>query len=159
MLFIGKLYFLALSLFFVLMVPTGCLNSTGSRAPEELSPASILNPDYNDTIVAGSRDTLILLKDGQAFVKGHLSNRKSQRCYVLPAWNDQTMTAVLTPLSKGKGLRISQLIQPGGVYEGPFGDTLHYKFRSNGNMKIFVGQDTGMKVPYTGDFLLQITLK
>ena len=144
---------------FVVLVPSGCLNSNGSRAPEELAPASILNPNYNDTILSGTHDTLVLLKDGEAFIKGHISNRDCQPCYRLPAWSNQTIIAVITPLAKGKGLRINQLIQPGGVYEGPFGDTLQYKFRSNGNMKIVVGQDTSTKKPYTGDFVLHITVK
>ena len=112
-----------------------------------------------DTINAGERDTLILLKDGEAFVKGHINSGKTKPTYTLPAWEGQSVLAVLNPVSKGGNVRFNRVQLPGGDFEGPFGDTVRLRLKNSGKLKFLVGENLMAGKRYNGDFVLHIRVK
>lgn len=145
-----------------LLLNGGCNSKvkSGEGKTETTNPTVLTNPKTaTDTIFAGDRDTIILLKDGEAFVKGHISADKSQRTYTLPVWKGQTITAILSPAKKGGNVRISQVQKPGGSFDGPFGDSLHYTLKSHGDLRIIIGENLMAGKPYTGDFILHVTVR
>jgi hypothetical protein len=138
-----------------------CKNSEGSGMMAVDSPDTETTSEAHvrDTIEAGSRDTMIIIHDGEATIKGNLAGNKRPPTYLLPAWKGQTMVAVIKPLKKGGNIRINEIIQPGHISEGPFSNNFKYKFESNGNMRLVMGSDTQSGKRYIGDYYLHITIK
>ena len=138
-----------------------CKNSEGSGMMAADSPdvETTSSAPVRDTIEAGSRDTTIIIHNGEATIKGRLDGKKRPPTYLLPAWKGQTLVAVIKPLKQGGNLRINEIIQPGHISEGPFSDSLTYKFESNGNMRLVMGTDSQSGKRYTGDYYLHITIK
>jgi hypothetical protein len=154
-----RLFSVALALILGMM-NSGCTSSTQPGIQVDKDSFSDTAEAFSpDTIDAGERDTTILLQDGEAYLKGHLSGFKTKPAYLVPAWKGQTLTAIVVPKKKGGNIRINQIIQPGGIAEGPFSDSLVYKFTSNGNMKLVIGGNQMAGTPYTGDFVLHIQIK
>lgn len=112
----------------------------------------------NDTIYAGDGDTTVRLNNGQAYITGHIIANKNQPKYTLSARKGQTVTAILKPLKKGGNVRINQIQQPGGAFDGPFGDSLSYTFKRSGKIHFIIGENLMAGDPYTGDFILHIIL-
>ncbi|MEP7110497.1 MAG: hypothetical protein ABI760_21065 [Ferruginibacter sp.] len=149
--------------FLILALILGCNNTDHSNKEvngekdSNATPVSI-NQLY-DTINSGDRDTTVLLKTGEAFIKGHIIANKSLPKYTIFARKGQTVTAILKPLKKGGNVRINQVQQPGGAFDGPFGDSLSYTFKNNGNIRFIIGENLMAGDPYTGYFILHIILK
>lgn len=139
----------------VLLFTLACNNSneTAIVTPKQISRQPL------DTIFAGVRDTVILLIDGEAIIKGHIVDNKRQPKYTLPAWKGQSVTAIVHPVTKGGNVRISQMQQPGGTFDGPFGDSLTYVLKRNGNLRFIIGENIMNGERYNGDFILHITVK
>jgi len=125
--------------------------------PTDSTAGPVFLPAY-DTINAGERDTTIRLKDGQALIKGHLSANQTRPTYTFSAKKGQTITATIKPLKKGGNVRINQIQQPGGAFDGPFGDSLSYTFKKNGQIRLIIGENLMAGDPYTGDFLLRVRI-
>lgn len=138
-----------------------CTNSAGPGIIVAENPVVEDTISYTgpDTLLAGTSDTTIIIRDGEARVRGTFEGKKNTACYILPAWKGQTLIAKIKPLKKQGNIRFDQIIQPGGITEGPFGDSLNYKFTSNGNMRLVIGSNNMAGKPYTGDFLLEILIK
>ncbi|MCW3092130.1 MAG: hypothetical protein JWP81_3199 [Ferruginibacter sp.] len=109
-----------------------------------------------DTMVSGQKDTIVLLNQGQAFIRGHIKPNSHQPKYTLPVWKGDTVTATIKPVEKGGNVRINQLQQPGGQFDGPFGDSVRYLVKSNGNLHFIIGENQMAGEPYTGDYVLHI---
>ncbi|MEO5890334.1 MAG: hypothetical protein ABIQ31_08785 [Ferruginibacter sp.] len=110
-----------------------------------------------DTIFAGDKDTTIQIKDKAAYIMGHIVANKKQPGYTVQGKKGQIVTAVIKPMQKGGNVRINQIQQPGGAFDGPFGDSLTYTFKRNGALRFIIGQNLMAGDPYTGDFILRIT--
>lgn len=138
-----------------------CKNSEGSgmMAADTPDVETASEAPVRDTIEAGSRDTTIIIHDGEATIKGHLVGNKKTPTYLLPAWKGQTLVAVIKPLKKGGNVRINQIIQAGHISEGPFSDSFNYRFETNGNVRLVMGSDTQSGKRYTGGYYLHITIK
>lgn len=145
----------------ILNITFGCNfidKSDGAVNERSNSIASNTSANANDTIYAGDRDTVILLKDGGAILKGRIAAAKTNAIYTVPVWEGQVVMAILTPLQKSN-IRIYQVQKPGGIFEGPFGDRIQHTIESNGNIRYTIGQGLKEATPYKGDFLLQINVK
>jgi hypothetical protein len=147
----------AMLLLFIL----GCNHTDHAIEPVEkvtkYNPKNASAP-VTDTIYAGDRDTTILIKVDEAFIIGHIIANKAQPEYTLSARKGQTVTAILKPSKKGGNVRINQIQQPGGAFDGPFGDSLSYTFKRSGNIRFIIGENLMAGDPYTGDFILHIKL-
>lgn len=110
-------------------------------------------------IYANESDTSILLQNGEAYLKGHISPKASPRKYALNVTTGQTITATVKPLEKNGNVRITQLQLPDKSFEGPFGDSLTYVTKSKGALSIIVGQNMMAGDPWTGSFILHVTVK
>ncbi|MBC7889984.1 MAG: hypothetical protein H7Z13_19070 [Ferruginibacter sp.] len=139
----------------LVLLHLGCnqTNETANYTPENNAIQAI------DTIYASDRDTVILLNDGEAFIKGHINTNKKQPKYTLPVWKGQAVTAYVKPLTKNGNIRINQVQKPGGVFTSPFDDSLSYTIETNGNILFVIGENLMAGDPYTGEFILHITVK
>lgn len=79
--------------------------------------------------------------------------------YTLPGWSHQTFTAKVKPVAKGGNVRISQIQNPGGAFDGLFGDSVTYVTEDNGNLRFIIGENVMNGDRYTGDFILHIVIK
>lgn len=111
-----------------------------------------------DTINAGEMDTTIRLNAGEAFIKGHLTANKPGPKYTLTAKKGQTVIATVKSSKKGGNVRITQIQQPNGRFDGPFSDSLHYTLKTNGKLRIITGENMMSGDPYTGDFILHVRM-
>src|SRR5207302_7517196 len=120
---------------FLLLLVLSCHNS-GHSADEtnkktEVSPETTIKRPF-DTIYAGTTDTTIQFNEGEIFIKGHIAANKHQPRYTVHGRRGQTVTAIVSPLEKGGNVRINQIQQPGGAFDGTFGDSLTYTFKRDG---------------------------
>lgn len=146
----------------ILNITLGCNfsdRSDGLVNEAKNSIASTIPTGANDTIYAGDRDTIILLKDGEAIIKGSISANKTNAKYTVPVWQGQTVMAILTPLEKVANIRIHQVQKPGGAFDGPFGDRIQHTIETNGNLRYIIGDSVKEAAPYKGDFILHIQVK
>lgn len=125
--------------------------STDAAVTTTIGPA-------RDTIDAGSGDTTIRLKNGEAFVKGHLDADKIRPTYTINAEKGQTIIGIVRPTKKGGNVRINQIQQPGGAFDGPFGDSLSYTLKKTGRLRFIIGENQMAGDRYTGDFILHLRL-
>lgn len=134
----------------------GKTSSGGSAVPPtdatvREEPAAMI-----DTIFAGNEDTTIIIKANRAIVKGHIIADQHQPVYTVKGVKGQTITAVLKPSKKKGNVRINQIQQPGGAFDGPFGDSLSYTFREDGSLRFIIGENLMAGDPYTGDFIFHL---
>jgi hypothetical protein len=109
-----------------------------------------------DTIFAGNEDTTIIIKANRAILKGHIIADQHQPVYTVKGVKGQTITAMVRPSKKGGNVRINQIQQPGGAFDGPFGDSLSYTFREDGSLRFIIGENLMAGDPYTGDFIFHL---
>ena len=152
----GKLCLGALIIFTFLH--PGCKGKTssgGSAAPTDSTvregPGAMV-----DTIFSGNEDTTIIIKANRAVWKGHIIADQHQPVYTVKGVKGQTITAVVKPSKKEGNVRINQIQQPGGAFDGPFGDSLSYTFREDGSLRFIIGENLMAGDPYTGDFIFQL---
>ncbi|MES2891313.1 MAG: hypothetical protein V4725_04850 [Bacteroidota bacterium] len=147
--------------FVFLTTITSCSNNSGPIIIVAANPVFEDTPvsAAPDTLLAGTSDTTIIIKDGEACVRGRFEAKNHSASFTLPAWKGQKLVAHIKPLQKGGNIRFTHIIQPGGLEEGPFGDSLNYTFKSNGNMRLVVSSNKMAGKPYIGDFLLKISVK
>lgn len=132
---------------------------TVEKTSKLIDPASIATVGpARDTIDAGSDDATIELKNGEAFVKGHLDADKIRPAYTVNAQKGQTIVGIVRPAKKGGNVRINQIQQPGGAFDGPFGDSLSYTFKKAGRLRFIIGENQMAGDRYTGDFILHLKL-
>lgn len=112
-----------------------------------------------DTIYAGEGDTSILVKNSEIFIRGHIIANKVRPKYTIPAKKRQTVTAILRPVTNRGNVRINQLQLPDGTFDGPFGDSASYTLKRDGNISFIIGENLMTGDPYTGDFILRISIK
>jgi|GEM_PF-7025029 len=112
-----------------------------------------------DTIYAGNRDTLLLLNDGEAFVKGRIIAGKISPQYTIPTWKGQEVMAYLSPEIKGGNICINRVDSPGSEPNGPYDDSVHLSMESSGNLRLKIGGNLKGGHPYTGNFVLHIIVK
>lgn len=112
-----------------------------------------------DTIYAGKSDTLLLINNGEAFVKGRIIAGKISPQYTIPAWKGQRVMAYLSPEIKGGNICINQVDSPGSEANGPYGDSVNLSMESSGNLRLKVGGNLTGGHPYTGNFVLHVIVK
>jgi hypothetical protein len=145
----------------LLIFGAGC-NNDGGPAATAIAPDSpvIKYPSENlDTLLAGESDTTAIFINGKSVIKGHITANKHHPQYIVPALKGQTLTVLLKPTPKGGNVRINQIQQPGGAFDGPFGDSLSYTFKRDGNLSIIIAENLMAGDPYTGNFILKLFLK
>lgn len=121
-----------------------------------------LKPSLNiatDTIFSDDRDTMILVKDGEAFVKGHIKDSADKIKYTMPVWSGQNVIAVITSLDTGAHIRIWQVKLPGEKIKSSPGKNVDVHINSSGNFNFIVGRSLKADEKNTGDFLIHITVK
>lgn len=70
-----------------------------------------------------------------------------------------TLFAFLSSKDKKANIRISQIGFPDSTFDGPFGNSLHYKIKDTGNYKIFIGEDMMAGDRWNGEFTLKTWVK
>ena len=155
----GKINGIAGSILLVFILSCNQTDHPGKQVKETVNPGTVNIPMAAiDTIYAGDGDTTVLLKNGEVYITGHIVANKNQPQYTFAARKGQTMTVTLKPLKKGGNVRINQIKQPGGAFDGPFGDSLSYIFKRSGNIHFIIGENLMAGDPYTGYFIVHIRL-
>ena len=147
----------ALILFFALSCHNPEHPAEAAEKKTEAPPATTTEP-LIDTIYAGMADTAIQLERGEIFINGHILANEHPPRYTISGRKGQMITAVIKPTKEGGNVRINQIRQPGGAFDGPFGDSLSYTFKRNGDLQFIIGENLMAGDPYTGDFNLHIIL-
>ncbi len=117
------------------------------------------NPPSTDTVYAGKSDTLLLINNGEVFVKGSIVAGKISPLYTIPAWKGQRVMAYLSPEIKGGNICINQVDSPGSEPNGPYGDSVNLSMESSGNLRLKIGGNLKGGQPYTGNFVLHVIVK
>ena len=140
----------------ILPVAVSCSQINGGSLNETAKSSAPFHT--TDTIFAGERDTTILVNNGEAFLKGLITAKRTKPRYKLPVWKGQIITARVKTIKKGSNLRINEVLD-GIITEGPFGDNLEYKVKSNGNLVFVLGKSLTAGEAFTGDFIFHVLVK
>ncbi len=146
----------------ILVIALGCNyfkpsnEAIGEVSMNDSSPGGT---QLTDTLLGGDRDTMILVKNNEAYIKGLITESKPILKYTLPAWDNQVVTAIVTSSPRGNKIEIKNLQLPGGDLTGPFGDSLSYRLEKNGNLYIIIGEKSKAKGIAKTDFTLHVTIK
>lgn len=145
---------------------TACIACQSSDAPpthtDVVSPAATPIDKIQaaaDTILAGENDTLIHLTNGKAIVRGHIEAKGKRPTYRIDAVKGTTVIAMVQPVDKPGNIRINQIQKPNGSMDGPFGDSVHYKMPVTGQLKILLGENQMAGDPWSGDFILNVSVE
>lgn len=147
--------------YFLILLMCACRHKGPAIGPV-VPPADIFKetiPVGTDTIFSGKADTTIDCRNLESVIIGHISANKGSPTYTLQGVKGQRLIVLLKAVKKGGNVRINQIRQPGGTFDGPFGDSLNYFFPRTGNLSIIVGENTMAGDPYDGDFVLRVKLK
>jgi hypothetical protein len=112
-----------------------------------------------DTIYSGNADTTLTLMDKKAVIVGHIAANTGKPAYTVRGVKGQTLVVLLNPVKKGGNVRINQIRQPGGAFDGPFGDSLRYTFKRTGDLSIIIGENLMAGDPYNGNFVLRLRVE
>ena len=127
---------------------------------ELTNQATVLAKTHShDTIYAGNSDTLLLLKNGEVFVKGSIAAGKINSRYTIPTWKGQQVMAYLSQEIKGGSLCIKEIDAPGSEPKGPYGDSVNLSMERSGNLCLKIGGKTTGKQRYNGNFVLHVVVK
>ena len=146
----------------VLIIALGCnYFEPSNEAVGEISidDSTTRVTQITDTLLGGNRDTMVLIKNNEAYIKGLITESKPIIKYTLPAWDNQVVTAILKSSPSGGKIEIENLQLPGGDLTGPFGDSLSYRLEKNGNLVIIIGEISKTKGTAKTDFILHISVK
>lgn len=93
-------------------------------------------------------------------LNGNIKGLGDNVTYVFDARKGQTLNASVRSATKNQAnLRFNQLFYPSGNIDGPFGGSLTQTLTESGDWKIVVGESNMEGTPYTGEFMLTISIK
>lgn len=115
--------------------------ATTSPIPQNLS----------QKIISPGSDTLI----------ANLQMDKNNRRLEIPVFIDSAriLFVQLNSADSTANIRISQIGMPDGTYDGPFGRSLKYKIKMQGNYKIIIGQNLMAGNPWAGNLEMKAWVK
>ncbi len=154
----GKSCLVAGMVSIIMMLVYSC-GQNNPAAADELPRLEASLQTMIDTIFAGDRDTMILVKNGQAFVKGQIKDSAEKIKYTLPVWSDQKVTGVITSVDTGAHIMINQIKHPGQKIKNFFSYSVDINITANGNVDFFVGRNGMADENNTGNFILHVTVK
>ena len=123
------------------------------------APSTEIISALPDTIFANGKDTIIVLVNGVALIKGHSRANQRHPTYSVKVEKGQTIIATIRPLEKGGNVRINQVQLPDKSFDGPFGDSLHYYVKKSGTLRFIIGQNMMAGDPWTGDFIFHLRVE
>lgn len=149
------------------MAITGVVMGCGQKRPitptdppvSSETQAPVAKPVKPDTILAGNGDTTLALQTNEAFIKGEMVANTRQPVYSIPVLKGEIIIAWVRPENKGSNVRINQVQQPGGSFDGPFGDSLYYDVKKSGMLRFIIGQNLMAGDPWSGKFIFHLRRK
>lgn len=92
-------------------------------------------------------------------VRLQMDGLKDRKIIPLNIVSAKELFAVIHKENKKANIRINQIEMPDSTFDGPFGDSLHYKIKMNGVYKIIVGPDLMATGKLDGVFELKVWTK
>ncbi|CAN5578537.1 hypothetical protein BH11BAC3_BH11BAC3_20410 [soil metagenome] len=141
----------------IMMLGNSC--DQNNPVADKLPQSKRVSKTIADTVFAGDRDTMILVTDGEAFLRGHIKDSANKIKYTMPVWSNQHVVAVITSLDTSAHIRFVQVKLPGEKIKSSFGNNVDIHINANGNFNFIVGRDLVADENNTGDFILHIIVK
>lgn len=101
----------------------------------------------SDSILHAGTDTFSI----QLQMMGSKDRKIIPLCIV----SGKELFAVIDKEDKKANIRINQIQMPDSTFDGPFGDSFHYKIKMRGVYKIFIGPDLMAKGKLSGAFIFK----
>ena len=97
-------------------------------------PSKVENNSLNnDTILHAGIDTFS--------IRLQMNGIKDRKIISLTIVSGKELFAVIYKKNKKGNIRVNQIEMPDSKFDGPFGDSLHYKINMHGVYKIIIGAD------------------
>lgn len=95
----------------------------------------------------------------QVTLNGTINGFGQNIYYVFEVRKGQKLTSRVKPKSGSGNIRISQIIDPTGKADGPFGGYMTYALDKAGDWKIVLNENMMSGKPWAGEYLLTIEIK
>lgn len=92
-------------------------------------------------------------------IDGEISGLGEQKTYIMEVKEGQKLNASVKPADGEGNIRISQIINPKGEADGPFGPSVTYDLNASGDWKIVLSEDQMAGDSWKGEYVLTIDIK
>ena len=105
------------------------------------------------------RRTIILKPRGDTLTESSYVDAREQKIISITIASGEQLFATVHKKNKGFNVRINQIEMPDNTFDGPFGDSLHYKIKMPGVYKIRIGPDLMAEGSRNGEFIFKAWVK
>ena len=152
-----------LLIFVPLLITIFSCNESGKNEPTKNiqadSVSSMETSAKKDTLTSFQENKLLQPGSDTFIVQLHLDGIKDKKIIPITIKSGNELFAVIHKADKKANIRINQIEMPDSTFDGPFGDSLHYKLKMPGAYKIIVGQNLMAEGKPSGDFTLKAWVK
>ncbi len=138
--------------------------SSCDESEKKNEPTEIINLDTVSSLKTTGKDTGISLQELQPgsdtfAIQLHIAGIKDKKIIPITIKSGTKLFAVIDKANKRANIRINQLEMPDSTFDGPFGDSLHYKVKMPRIYKIIIGQNLMADGKPSGDVTLKAWVK
>ncbi|MDQ6904059.1 MAG: hypothetical protein M3139_13740 [Bacteroidota bacterium] len=152
-----------IAVLFIAIIISSCGNDAKKKTTTE--PETIINnADSSVDSISKNKNidstTKIILKPGSdTFTEASSVDAGEQKIISITIASGQQLFATLHKKNKRFNVRINQIEMPDSTFDGPFGDSLHYKIKMPGIYKIRIGPDLMADGSRNGEFIFKAWVK
>jgi hypothetical protein len=95
----------------------------------------------------------------QVTLNGTIDGFGDKKTYVFEVSKGQMLTASVKPKTSDGNIRISQIINPAGVADGPFDNQITYTLNESGDWKLILSENMMAGDPWKGEYFLTLEIK
>lgn len=145
--------------FILLVLLAGCGQQSDDTVTMEMKAPPV------DTIIAmaGENDPKlpkVLAKNGgDLLLNLKMDSTENHLMIPLQIKSGDSIIAELSSSDKNANIRVSQIKMPDGKMDGPFGRTLQYPLKDTGAYQLIIGENMMAGDPWTGEFVLKLSVK
>ena len=149
---------LAVFLFLVVSI-CACNNDVNNKQPVNNTNTAAKVP-----VVTIVNDTLIRMQftaadTGAIATAQHYMNGDEHVVCEVNVQKADSIYATVMPLEATGNVRFSQIVLPGGVMDGPFGQSIHYRTTKAGKYQLIIGENQMAGDKWKGNFKIKVWVK
>lgn len=142
------------------------LEKNKNSIPSNKSKPEIIQPETETTILEEIPETLATIPSDTVYLKIHYGKAKADTAksggqevyFVFNSDTAKKLNLKVIPATDTANLRISQIFDPDGNSDGPFGREIQYPIEKSGIYKVRVTESLMQGSPYEGKFSFEVKL-
>ena len=130
-----------------------------NKQVENIQTDSVSSPAKKDTLTNFQENKMLQPGSDTFTIQLHLNGIKDKQTILVAIKSGNELFAVINKDNRKANIRINQIEMPDSTFDGPFGDSLHYRLKITGTYKIIVGHNLMAEGKPSGNFILKAWVK